>query len=128
VGASVKLTIAVKSTDQAVLSVPVNALSVGADGSSRVLVQRRGAPREYVSVTPGLAAQGLVEVRGRLEPGDLVVVGSGGNGTSGAGSASAGSTGATGGTGASGASGTPPKGATGDSGRASKSTSADTTP
>ena len=42
VGASVKLTIAVKSTDEAVLTVPVTALTVGADGSSRVQVQRRG--------------------------------------------------------------------------------------
>ena len=42
VGASVKLTIAVKSTQEAVLVVPVTALSVGADGSSRVQVQQVG--------------------------------------------------------------------------------------
>jgi peptidoglycan hydrolase-like protein with peptidoglycan-binding domain len=79
VGASVKLTIAVKSTDRAVLAVPVTALSVGADGSSRVQVQRQNGRSEYVSVVPGLAAQGLVEVRpvnGALSPGSLVVVGS----------------------------------------------------
>ena len=79
VGASVKLTIGVKSTQEAVLSVPVTALSVGADGSSRVQVQRAGGQSEYVTVQPGLAAQGLVEVRpvrGRLTANDLVIVGS----------------------------------------------------
>jgi hypothetical protein len=79
VGASVRLSIAVKSTGRKVLTVPVNALSVGADGSSRVQVERRGGRREYVTVEAGLAAQGLVEIRsvgGSLEPGDLVVVGS----------------------------------------------------
>jgi hypothetical protein len=79
VGASVKLTIGVESTRDAVLSVPVTALSVGADGSSRVQVQRVGGQTDYVTVQPGLAAQGLVEVRplrGRLAPDDLVLVGS----------------------------------------------------
>ena len=61
VGASVKLTIAVKSTGEAVLAVPVNALSVGADGSSRVQVQEPDGESNYVDVVPGLAAQGLVE-------------------------------------------------------------------
>jgi hypothetical protein len=78
VGASVKLTIAVKSTQQAVLAVPVTALSVGADGESRLQVQLAGGRTEYVTVAPGLAAKGLVEVRplhGRLSPGDLVIVG-----------------------------------------------------
>ncbi len=77
VGASVKLTIAVKSTQEAVLTVPITALSVGADGSSRLQVQSGGRAR-YVTVQPGLAAQGLVEVRpidGKLGAGDLVVVG-----------------------------------------------------
>jgi hypothetical protein len=78
VGASVKLTIAVKSTEQAVMVVPVTALSVGADGSSRVQVQRSSGQTEYVTVDPGLAAKGLVEVRplrGGLAVGDLVVAG-----------------------------------------------------
>jgi Putative peptidoglycan binding domain len=78
VGASVKLTIAVESTEGEVLAVPVTALSVGADGSSRVRLQRGGGDTEYVTVEPGLAAHGLVEVRpasGELEPGNLVVVG-----------------------------------------------------
>lgn len=86
-GTSVKLTIAVKSTQQAVLTVPVTALSVGPDGTSRVQVQRSNGTTEYVAVEPGLAAKGLVEVRpvhGRLAPGDLVVVGDRGSGLAGA--------------------------------------------
>jgi hypothetical protein len=78
VGASVKLTIAVESTDGEVLAVPVTALSVGADGSSQVRLQRAGGNTEFVTVEPGLAAQGLVEVRpasGELDPGSLVIVG-----------------------------------------------------
>jgi peptidoglycan hydrolase-like protein with peptidoglycan-binding domain len=79
VGASVKLTIAVKSTRGLVLAVPANALSVGGDGDSRVQV-RRGGRTTLVKVVPGLAAEGLVEVRpaggAELAPGDLVVVGS----------------------------------------------------
>ena len=50
VGASVKLTIAVKSTDEAVLTVPVTALSVGADGSSRA---GAAAAARSTSVEPG---------------------------------------------------------------------------
>ena len=78
VGASVKLTVAVKSTREAVLTVPVNALSVGADGSSRVQRQDASGRTEFVSVEPGLAAHGLVEVRpasDALAADDLVVVG-----------------------------------------------------
>jgi hypothetical protein len=132
VGASVKLTIAVKSTDEAVLAVPITALSVGADGSSRLQVHRDGGRSEYVSVEPGLAAQGLVEVRpvkGSLNAGDLVIVGKrdgagggappAGNATSGATGATgrAGSTGATGSTGAGGSSGSRgSSGATGSGG------------
>jgi peptidoglycan hydrolase-like protein with peptidoglycan-binding domain len=77
VGASVKLTIAVKSTHGAVLAVPVSALSIGGDGRSRVQV-RHGQRIDLVPVDPGLAAEGLAEVRptrGRLRRGDLVVVG-----------------------------------------------------
>jgi peptidoglycan hydrolase-like protein with peptidoglycan-binding domain len=79
VGSSVKLTIAVKSSRGRVLAVPVSTLSVGGDGSSRVQIQR-GRQTRLVKVVPGLAAQGLVEVRAaggaELRPGDLVVVGS----------------------------------------------------
>jgi peptidoglycan hydrolase-like protein with peptidoglycan-binding domain len=79
VGASVKLTIAVKSTKVAVLVVPVSALSLGASGNARVQVSRQGHTR-FVTVVPGLAANGLAEVRpaakAQLSAGDLVIVGS----------------------------------------------------
>lgn len=78
VGASVKLTIEVESSQDEVLVVPVSALSVGGDGDSRLQV-RRGRRTKIVNVVPGLAAEGLVEVRPvgnqRLEAGDLVIVG-----------------------------------------------------
>jgi peptidoglycan hydrolase-like protein with peptidoglycan-binding domain len=78
VGASVRITIAVTSTRGRVLAVPVSAVSVGGDGSSRVQVLH-GNRRELVRVVPGLAADGYVEVRPArgqvLRPGDLVIVG-----------------------------------------------------
>lgn len=78
VGNSVKLTIAVKSTSGAVLAVPVSAVSLGGDGLSRVRVRSQGRTR-LVTVVPGLAAGGLVEVRAvetdQLHRGDLVIVG-----------------------------------------------------
>ena len=79
VGASVKLTISVKSTKGAVMAVPVSSLSVSGDGNTRIRLNR-GQRSELVNVVPGLAAGGLVEVRPEakdsLRPGDLVVVGS----------------------------------------------------
>lgn len=81
VGTSVKLSIAVESTKGRVLAVPIGALSVAADGRSRVQVDLGGGRTRFVTVSPGLAAQGFVEVtptgKGRLKAGDLVVVGSG---------------------------------------------------
>jgi hypothetical protein len=78
VGASVVLTIAVQSTGGAVLAVPVNALSVAADGTSRVQVQGADGSLRSVTVTPGLKANNFVAITptsGSLKPGDLVVVG-----------------------------------------------------
>lgn len=77
VNASVRLTIPIESTDQEVLVVPVSALTLAADGSSRVQRSVEG-DLEQVTVEPGLSAQGLVAVDvidGELNPGDLVVVG-----------------------------------------------------
>ena len=77
VGASVRLTIPVGSTGDAVLAVPVSALTLGPDGSSRVQRQVAGSP-EYVGVEAGLSADGFVEVVGTsdvLHAGDLVVIG-----------------------------------------------------
>jgi hypothetical protein len=76
-GASLRLTIPIESTKGAVTAVPLSALSLAADGSSRVQVADRGALR-YLAVTPGLAADGYVAVKpvnGTLAPGQLVVVG-----------------------------------------------------
>ena len=76
-GFSLRLTIPIKSTDGAVTAVPMSALSLAADGSSRVQVQEEGELR-YVVVKAGLSADGFVEVKptsGKLEPGQLVVVG-----------------------------------------------------
>lgn len=77
VGASLRLTVPIKSTEGMVLAVPVSALSLGPDGASRVQRVNDGGG-EFVRVEPGLSAGGFVEVTpidGTLEPGDLVVVG-----------------------------------------------------
>ena len=78
VGASVKLSIAVESTNGKVLAVPIGALSVAGDGRSRVQIDLGGGRTRYVTVFPGLAAQGFAEVspKARLREGDRVVVGS----------------------------------------------------
>ena len=76
-GFSLRLTMPTKSTGGAVTAVPMSALSLAADGTSRVQVQKDGA-LEYVTVEPGMVAEGFVEVKpvkGKLEPGQLVVVG-----------------------------------------------------
>jgi hypothetical protein len=81
---SVVMTIPVASTEGEVLAVPVAALSVSADGKTRVEVETKRHATRSVVVEPGLAAQGLVAVtpvRGRLAAGDLVVVGVSGSGT-----------------------------------------------
>ena len=123
VGTSVKLTISVKSTGKQVLVVPLTSLSVGANGAARVQVQRPNGSSDYVTVNPGLAAKGLVEVtpvNGALSPGSLVVVGARGSAeasipsTGGGGSTSGGTTGS----GTSGASGS--QGGTSSAGGAQK--------
>jgi len=76
-GFSVRLTIPIESTKGAVTAVPVSALSLATDGTSRLQVERNGA-LEYVTVKPGLSANGYVEVNpleGKLAPGQRVVVG-----------------------------------------------------
>ncbi len=90
-GASVVQTISVQTTEGEVLAVPVAALSMASDGTTRVQVQPGQGQARYVRVEPGLSAKGLVAVNpveGELGPGDLVVVGA--NQTSGKGAASAG--------------------------------------
>jgi hypothetical protein len=77
VGVSLRLTVPTESTGGAVTAVPVSALSLAADGTSRVQVDKNGS-LEFVVVEPGLSADGFVEVTpvdGKLVPGQLVVVG-----------------------------------------------------
>jgi multidrug efflux pump subunit AcrA (membrane-fusion protein) len=76
-GFSVRLTIPIETSKGAVTAVPTSAVSLAADGTSRVLVDH-GGKQEYVIVQPGLSTGGYVEVNtpdGRLVPGQLVVVG-----------------------------------------------------
>lgn len=85
IGWPVRINVTVSATDEAVLAVPVAAISVGPDGTSRVEVERerargsREGRTELVEVTVGLAAQGYAEVApvggASLEEGDRVVVG-----------------------------------------------------
>jgi multidrug efflux pump subunit AcrA (membrane-fusion protein) len=79
VGTSLRLTIPVESTEGEVLTVPVSALTLGADGSTRV---EKVTPdgNEVVTVDPGLSADGYVEIvpaDGSLAVGDSVVIGLG---------------------------------------------------
>ena len=74
---SVRLTIPIETTQGAVTAVPVTAVSLAADGTSRVQVDKNGV-LEYVPIKPGLSAGGYVEVtaaEGKLAPGQMVVVG-----------------------------------------------------
>jgi len=76
-GFSLRLTIPVESTGGEVMVVPISALFLAADGSSRVQVEKDGR-LEFVVVEPGLSADGFVEVSpvdGTLSPGQLVLVG-----------------------------------------------------
>lgn len=58
---------------ESVLAVPVTALVALAEGGFAVEIEREGR-RELVAVTPGLSAEGLVEVEGGIREGDSVLV------------------------------------------------------
>lgn len=79
IGASVKITIPVRSTSGDVLAVPVAALSATASDEVRVEVLLVNGSTEFVEVRRGLSAGGMVEVEpingGVLNSGDLVVIG-----------------------------------------------------
>jgi len=80
VGANVRVIIPVESTSGSVLVVPAAALSSVANGDVRVEVEDADKPGTtyFVTVTTGLAADGVVEVHpvdGTLRKGDRVVVG-----------------------------------------------------
>jgi peptidoglycan hydrolase-like protein with peptidoglycan-binding domain len=77
VGASVRLTVPIKTSRASELAVPASAVSLGPDGAARVQRSVDGRT-EFVPVQPGLAADGYVAVSapaGRLAAGDMVVVG-----------------------------------------------------
>lgn len=76
-GFSLRLTIPVETTGGEVTVVPLSALSMAADGTTRLQVEKDGA-LEFVTVEPGLSADGFVAVTpvdGTLTPGQLVVIG-----------------------------------------------------
>lgn len=76
-GSSLRLKIPIESSGGAVTAVPISALSLAADGTSRVQVDHSGT-LEFITVEPGLSADGFVAVKpveGSLEAGQLVVVG-----------------------------------------------------
>lgn len=78
IGTNVRVTIPVSSTGGEVLAVPAAALSATATGDTILQVEEQGAVLRTVTVDPGLAAGGLVEVTpidGELAEGDWVVVG-----------------------------------------------------
>ena len=77
VGASVRLTIPIQTTGEAALTVPLSALTLAPDGSSRVQREIDGG-LQFVTVRPGLSADGFVEVTpvdGELRADDRVVIG-----------------------------------------------------
>lgn len=77
IGASVRLTVPITSTTEAVLAVPLSAVSLAPDGSSRVQRSVDGIV-EFLPVEPGVSGDGYVAVTapgGGLAAGDLVVIG-----------------------------------------------------
>jgi hypothetical protein len=77
VGASVRLTVPVSSTQGPVLAVPSGAVYLEPDGTSSVRRSVNG-DAEVVHVQPGVSSDGYVAVTGGdLKPGDLVMVGTG---------------------------------------------------
>lgn len=73
-GQNVRVSVPVTATEGKVLVVPSAALSAGPGGETRVEVAT-GKDTRIVPVRTGLAADGLVEISGKLTEGDLVVVG-----------------------------------------------------
>ena len=75
---NLRMVIPISSTGGEVLAVPLAALSAGADGATRVEVERATGETELVTVTVGLSASGFAQVEpttSSLEVGDRVVVG-----------------------------------------------------
>jgi peptidoglycan hydrolase-like protein with peptidoglycan-binding domain len=80
-GADVRLTIEAASSDGEVLVVPVSAVFADSDGRASVVAVTANGTQRRVAVTAGVSGDGYVAVTptvGSLEPGDLVLVGAGG--------------------------------------------------
>ena len=78
VGVNLRVQIPITSSGGEVLSVPLAALSAGAEGTARVEVERPDGSTELVEVSTGLRAGGFVAIESLGEPlaeGDRVVVG-----------------------------------------------------
>lgn len=77
-GANVLVTVETGQTEGPVLTVPVAALVTTASGQSEVTVVGPGGKQTNVAVTPGMSANGFVQVaprtKGALQAGDNVVV------------------------------------------------------
>jgi peptidoglycan hydrolase-like protein with peptidoglycan-binding domain len=76
-GFSLRLTIPVETTGGTVTVVPISALFLAADGTSRIQLDNNGS-LEFMVIKPGLSADGFVEVTpidGTLSAGQLVLVG-----------------------------------------------------
>ncbi len=73
-GQSVRVDIPVSATDGKVLVVPAAALSAGPGGETRIEIAT-GRETRVVPVETGLAAEGLVEISGKITAADRVVVG-----------------------------------------------------
>ncbi|MEM9134952.1 MAG: peptidoglycan-binding protein [Actinomycetota bacterium] len=77
-GLNLRVSVPITSSGGDVLAVPLAALSAGADGTARVEVEGSAGVTEFVEVSTGLRAEGMVEIEGlglSLGEGDRVVVG-----------------------------------------------------
>jgi peptidoglycan hydrolase-like protein with peptidoglycan-binding domain len=77
-GQDIRVTVVAATTRVPVLTVPLTAVSAGADGSTTVTVVRPDGVRRRVEVRPGATGDGYVQVSptgGALRPGDQVLVG-----------------------------------------------------
>ncbi|MER6312616.1 peptidoglycan-binding domain-containing protein [Streptomyces sp. NPDC001581] len=78
-GQDVRVTVEAAASSGPVLSAPVSAISAGADGRTSVTVLSGDGTRRRVEVTPGMSADGFVEVSaaagGQLAEGEKVLVG-----------------------------------------------------
>lgn len=81
VGTDVRVTVTADATRQPALVVPLSAATSAADGRTLVIVRSTAGDQRRVPVTPGLSADGYLQVTpeepGALTEGDRVVIGTG---------------------------------------------------